>query len=127
MPKNNLFKFIPALIIASAILAVGFGAGLALAQSTSTVTLMPPINSASGGGATLEDIIKNVTGFIFWLGITICPILIVWGGFNIATAGDDENKVTQGKQIITYAAVGLVIIALSNAMVITVQKILATP
>jgi len=99
--------------------------GMVQASTTGEiVSLEPPIKDAGGGGLGLEGIIKNVTGFIFWLGIVICPILIVWGGFNIATAGGDEKRFTQGKQIITFAIIGLAIIAVSNAMVAAVQTVL---
>lgn len=92
--------------------------------ASGTVTLKSPITDASGNGVGLEGIIKNVTGFIFWLGLVICPIIIVWAGFNIATAGDDQNKVKQGKDLITYAVIGLLIIAISNVMVTAVQSVL---
>ena len=54
----------------------------------------------------------------------ICPIYIVWGGFEIATANGEEAKITSGKSKLTYAAIGLVIIALSGAMVTVIQKVL---
>lgn len=87
------------------------------------VSLTPPINTAHGG-ATLEDIIKNFVNFIFWLGIIICPILIVWGGFNIATSAGSEDKMKKGRDTITFAVIGLVIIAISNVMVSAIQNIL---
>lgn len=88
------------------------------------IVLEPPIKDAGGLGIGLEGIINNFTNFIFWLGIVICPILIVWGGFNIATAAGSEDKMKKGKDIITYAAIGLVIIAISSAMVTAIQNIL---
>ncbi|MCU0653433.1 MAG: hypothetical protein MUD10_04200 [Candidatus Pacebacteria bacterium] len=99
------------------------GAGVTGSSAGGTVTLVPPITSG-GAGLGLEGIIAKVMGFIFWLGAVVCPILIVWGGFNIATAGDDQNKMSTGKQTITYAIVGLLIIAVSAALANAIKYIL---
>lgn len=125
-----MFKNTKKLLISISVSAAGImSAGLAMAQTASgTVTLTPPI-SRGGVGLGVNDIIGNVINFIFWLGIVICPIYIVWGGFEIATSNGEEAKVTSGKTKITYAIIGLVIIALSKTMVEVVKSILgaATP
>ena len=76
------------------------------------------------GDLTVEDIAGKISGVIFGLALMICPILIIWGGFEIATAGGDQNKITKGKQIITFSLVGLAIIALSAAFVEAIKQIL---
>ena len=76
------------------------------------------------GDLTVEDIAGKISGVIFGLALMVCPILIIWGGFEIATAGGDQNKITKGKQIITFSLVGLAIIALSAAFVEAIKQIL---
>ena len=76
------------------------------------------------GNLTVEDIVGKIAGVIFGLALMICPILIIWGGFEIATAGGDQNKITKGRQIITFSLVGLAIIALSAAFVEAIKQIL---
>jgi len=76
------------------------------------------------GDLTVEDIAGKISGVIFGLALMVCPILIIWGGFEIATAGGDQNKITKGKQIITFSLVGLAIIALSAAFVEAIRQIL---
>ncbi|MFZ3100048.1 MAG: hypothetical protein WA103_02320 [Minisyncoccales bacterium] len=76
------------------------------------------------GDLTVEDIAGKISGVIFGLALMICPILIIWGGFEIATAGGDQNKITKGRQIITFSLVGLAIIALSAAFVEAIKQIL---
>ena len=76
------------------------------------------------GNLTVEDIVGKIAGVIFGLALMICPILIIWGGFEIATAGGDRNKITKGRQIITFSLVGLAIIALSAAFVEAIKQIL---
>ncbi len=92
-------------------------AGLALAQP---VTLESPLQ----GNLTIEEIIGKIAGVIFGLALLICPILIIWGGFEIATAGGEQAKIAKGKQIILFSAVGLAIIALSAVLVEAIRSAL---
>jgi len=50
---------------------------------------------------------KNILNVVFAL----------WGGFNILTAGGDEEKVKKGKTILIQAAIGLVVIFLASSIV----------
>jgi len=70
-------------------------------------------NPGGAGDKGLSEMIDGVLGFLFFVAIIVCPILILWGAFNIATASGDQKRTEQGKKIITYAVVGLLIIALS--------------
>jgi len=115
MFKINRFK-----IIIAALFFVSVS-GFATAQA---VTLKPPIENASGGGAEVTDIIGKIAGVIFGLALMICPIAIIWGGFEIATAAGDQSKITKGKQIIEYSVIGLAIIALSRVLVEVIKSAL---
>ncbi len=129
MPKVNLFK----IIAAAAFSILALSAGIAGAQEPADA---PADNQGSGGSGevvlvsplegdlTVEDIVGKIAGVIFGLALMICPILIIWGGFEIATAGGDQNKMAKGKQIITFSLVGLAIIALSAAFVEAIKQIL---
>lgn len=77
-----------------------------------------PLTGKPGGGTDkgLSEMIDGVLGFLLGAAVLICPAFIIWGGFLIATAGGNEQKVKEGKQYITYAAVGFIIIALSSAI-----------
>ncbi|HNR81701.1 MAG TPA: hypothetical protein PKK37_04655, partial [Candidatus Pacearchaeota archaeon] len=117
MPKINLSK----IIAMAAFSVLALSAGIAGAEETADAPAAD--DQGSGGPAvlvsplqgnlTVEDIVGKIAGVIFGLALMICPILIIWGGFEIATAGGDQNKITKGKQIITFSLVGLAIIALS--------------
>ena len=82
------------------------------------VGIDPPI---PGG---IEEIIQRIISFLFGLAILICPIFIIWGGFEIATAAGAPQKIEEGKRRITYSLVGLVIMALANAFVTVIKDIL---
>jgi len=91
-------------LFAAAVLLVGRIAAAESFQFTN------PVNK------NLDQLISGVMGFLFGVALLVCPILIIWGGFMIATSGGDQEKTKKGKQIITAAVVGLVVIALSNVI-----------
>jgi len=104
----NLFKKV-------SIAAVLFIAGATAAQAQ--VSFVNPLTGDKGpGGKSLGEMISGVMGFFLWVAIIVCPALILWGALLIATSGGSEEKTKQGRQFITYAVVGLVIILLSNAI-----------
>ena len=128
MPKINLSK----IIAMAAFSVLALSAGIAGAEETADAPAAD--DQGSGGPAvlvsplqgnlTVEDIVGKIAGVIFGLALMICPILIIWGGFEIATAGGDQNKMAKGKQIIMFSLVGLAIIALSAAFVEAIKQIL---
>ena len=63
--------------------------------------------------STIQVLITNVMVF---LGI-IAVCYLLWWGFNILTAGWDENKVKTWKTVIIQAWIWLVVIYLANSIV----------
>lgn len=53
---------------------------------------------------------------LFGIGI-ICVVMIIWGGLRYVVSGGDSKKVTDAKNTILYAIIGLVISLLSYAIV----------
>jgi len=103
----NIFKKI-------SVAAVLFAGGAMTAQAQFTFT--NPLTGNPGdpnNDKGLSEIIDGIMGFFLGVALLVCPILIIWGAFLIATSGGEQEKIKTGKKIITYAAVGLVIIALS--------------
>lgn len=98
---------------AAAVLSVSWAA-TACAQFTFTNPLTG--NPGTGGDKNLSQIIDGIMAFLLGVAILVCPILIIWGAFLIATSGGEQEKTKTGKKIITYAVVGLVIIALSGVI-----------
>lgn len=106
--------------VAAAVLGLSY-ANLAFAaeETGDTVSIGNPL-----GDKDLTDIIQGLINFIFGLALLICPIFIIWGGFEIATAAGADTRIKEGRQKITYALVGLVIIALASTFVAVIKGIL---
>jgi hypothetical protein len=78
---------------------------------------VPPIQTVPGtqsGG--LLGIMTMVITWAFTIGGGVAVIYIIYGGISYMTAGSDENKTEQAKQTITFALTGLVLVALSIAI-----------
>ena len=75
--------------------------------------------------ATADSAVQTLIGnFMMFLAlIGVCYGL--WGGFQIVTAGGEEEKVKKGRTILIQVLIGLVVIFLANSIVQwALQKIL---
>ena len=69
--------------------------------------------SAEGADSAIQVLIANAITFLYLVAV----VFALWGGFNILTAGGDEEKVKKGKTILIQAAIGLVVIFLASSIV----------
>lgn len=101
-----------------------------LAPTNETFDAFNPLKIA--GGDTAEDtaasvhadqlstpggIVTRVLEFIFPLAGLILFLMISWGGFEVLMGASDSSKVTAGKQRVTSAIVGFLILFASYWMV----------
>lgn len=73
-------------------------------------TTTDPISGPNGIIIRAARIVALVTG-------VVAVIIIVIGGFTYVTSGGESNKITAAKNMIVYAAIGLVVVALAQAIV----------
>jgi hypothetical protein len=126
---TSLTMLLPGLIpaaIGTSFAAIADGAGTNIASG-----LCGGINSAANGSnnsgdcsgnagsgeSTLASIAKRIVN-IFSLIVGIAAvIMIIVGGFRYITSGGDSNRVGGAKNTLIYAIVGLIIVALAQAIV----------
>lgn len=92
--------------------------GIALAQKIPTPG---PIRLFSG---TLADVLTNVSNAILGIAGVIAVVVLIIGGFQYAAAAGNEDQIANAKKTITYAVIGLVVVALALVIVNTVRVIL---
>ena len=79
--------------------------------------------SGDSADNAVQVLITNAISFLYLVAV----VYALWGGFNILTAGGDEEKVKKGKTVLIQAAIGLVVIFLASSIVNwVVTKILGT-
>ncbi len=90
----------------------------ALAQLGGGTQILPEqISQATGGATDFISLVRRIIDyFLGFLGI-VCVAMIIFGGFLFVTAGANEQNAEKGKKILTYAAIGIVVILLSFVIV----------
>ncbi|QQS59079.1 hypothetical protein IPN35_05850 [Candidatus Peregrinibacteria bacterium] len=63
-----------------------------------------------------EVILRVVNYFLGFVGL-IAVIFVIFAGFLMLTAGGDEDQVGRGKTILIWAAIGIIVVLLSWALV----------
>lgn len=71
------------------------------------------IVTAGSADVVVQGYIANVLGFLYLIAV----LYGLWGGFNILTAGGDEEKVKTGKTVIINSLIWLVVIFLVGTIV----------
>jgi hypothetical protein len=87
--------------------------------ATTDLTLPNPLSCEN-----LGCIIKKIISELQKLAIPIVIIMVLIGGFQIMTAGGNEERVKQGKSTIWWAVIGYVIILLANGLVLVIESVL---
>jgi len=91
----------------------------------------PPLLSCTGLGCDLCDIIETFKRFIYF-GMTlalfaIAPMIVVYGGIMIMTAGGSSSRLETGKKAIFGTAIGIALVLGAYLIVDTVIKTLVDP
>ncbi len=76
--------------------------------------------------AEIRTLIPVYLNYAFTLGGSVAAIYLILGGIKYITAGSDTDTAEQAKQTITYAIIGIVIIALSILIVSWLGRALDT-
>lgn len=76
------------------------------------------------GGATVADVISALLPYIYGLAGLAILLYAVYGGFQIMTSQGDPKQMAQGRDKITYAVVGFVVMAVSYLIVQLVGRVL---
>lgn len=122
----NMKKFKKALIV-FAIMAVALTA-VNLAPAAMAQGLISPgdqpsaIANQTGGEGDIREFAKTILTFILGFLGFIAVVYIIYGGFLYIMSGGDDANVEKGKKIILNAAIGIIIILASFAIVNTVLK-----
>ena len=76
------------------------------------------------GTKNIIEVINNVLNYLIYISVPILAIMILIGGFQILTARGEPGKITSGKQTITYAVIGFIIILVSKGIALVILTIM---
>ncbi len=112
---KNVFRLFASIITAFATALVGF-------NSVSALTLQEGAEAARCDGCPANlfgntGIFKQVTNTILYIVGIIAVVMLIIGGIKYVVSGGDAKKVTDAKNTVLYAIIGLVIAFLAFAIV----------
>lgn len=73
------------------------------------------------GTITIGEIFARIVSWALYLGGGVAVIYLIYGGFAYITSAGDTSKAEVAKQTITYAIIGVVVIALAIGIVTWVE------
>ncbi len=74
------------------------------------------------GGSARSAVLTVINFFLFFLGI-LATAMIIYGGYLYMTSAGDDQKVESAKKILMYAAIGIIVVLLSFALVNTLTNL----
>ncbi len=77
-----------------------------------------------GSGTTAWDTIATIIKQLLTLVSIVAVGYVLWAGFQIMTAGGDEEKVKSGRKTIIYVIIGIVVMWLAYSLVAWLLKVL---
>lgn len=93
----------------------GLGISIVSAQDEPAgggVTIVNPITSK-----TFEEFIGKIAKWLFNVALVVAPIMFVIGGFYYITAQGDPAKIKKAGDLITWTAIGLIVIMLTTGII----------
>ena len=80
-----------------------------------------------GGLIELSKAIGVAFGLLFITAILLCLFVVIWGGFSWMTSGGDKQKLSQARQKIVFAVIGLVVVFLAMFIINLVFTLFGKP
>lgn len=90
------------------------------ASSTAACAGLSQLDSSQAcgnGQSTLNKVVKAVVQILSWVVGIVAVVMVIIAGFKYITSGGDPQAVGSAKRSLTYAIVGLVVVALAQALV----------
>lgn len=113
---KKLAKIILPMILAAVIVTLG------VTSSVSAMTLKEGAEAARCDGCPSNlfgetGIFRQITSTILYIVGIIAVIMLIWGGIRYVVSGGDAKKVTDAKNTVLYAIIGLIVAFLAFAIV----------
>lgn len=104
------------------ILIIGVAVAMLASGNVSALTLQEGAEAARCDGCPADlfgdtGVFKQVTNTILYIVGIVAVIMLIIGGIRYVTSGGDSKKVTDAKNTVLYAIIGLVIAFLAFAIV----------
>ncbi len=96
----------------------------AIVTSVTMVAAITIPNPLGSGGKDIPTLINTIAKWLLGIGTVIATIVVLWSAFLFMTSGGSPTRVTQARQTLLYAIIGLAILLLANGVTLLIQNFL---
>ncbi|MBI4992446.1 MAG: hypothetical protein HZB99_04485 [Candidatus Harrisonbacteria bacterium] len=76
------------------------------------------------GTEDVSQIINQISGWLLRIGTPIITLMLLWGAFQIMSAGGDTEKITKGRRIVTWTIIAAVLLLSATGIIYIVRNLL---
>ena len=98
--------------------------GIVAISGYNAMALIIP-NPLGPGASTIQQLIDRIATWLLWIGATIAVIIVLWAAFLFMTSGGNQARVTQARQTLWYAIIGLTILLLAKGATLFIKNVLS--
>lgn len=73
---------------------------------------------------TIIDVLDRIIGFLLAIAVPIATIMVLYGAFQMLTAGGKAEQFMKGNKTIMYAAIGFAIVLIGRGVISLVQQLI---
>jgi len=92
----------------------------AQSQDPSNIITLPNPIRCNTATCLISQVVRYILGII----AVLATLMFIWGGVLMLTSGGNSERVKQAKETLAWAAIGIVVIMLSWAIIVTVLRAL---
>jgi hypothetical protein len=74
---------------------------------------------------TIPELIDKIATWLLEIGLVISTIIILWAAIVFMTSGGNQQRVTQARQTLWYAIIGITVLLLAKGVTSIIQKFLS--
>ncbi len=82
------------------------------------VEIKPPLKWTS-----FEQLLNAIIDFLIKLALVVVPLVIVIAGYFFVASGGDPAKVTQARNMVLWALVGLLILLMAKGIIVLIEQV----
>lgn len=105
------------------LLLFGLFFGILVISAYNALALEIP-NPLGSGGKDIPTLIGTIATWLLGIGTVLATIVVLWSAFLFMTSGGSQTRVTQARQTLWYAIIGLAVLMLADGVALLIQNFL---
>lgn len=73
----------------------------------------------------IPTLIDKIATWLLGIGTVLATIVVLWAAFLFMTSGGNKDRVTQARQTLWYAVIGLTVLLLAKGVTLLIQNTLS--